>query len=105
MEQSRRAQMSSYSHSQVQELSRRAAQAEATRDAVCAAHEQLLTHIAPLVELAIELAQELSHCDICATDERHEGQCSRHLQRAKTLDRLAARVRTCCAERPDHLCL
>jgi len=94
--------MSSYSNSQIQELSRRAIQAESERDAVRATHEQLLTEVAPCVQLALELAQELSRCPACATDQRHEGRCSPHLRLAETLDSLAAKIRTCIAECPDH---
>jgi hypothetical protein len=97
--------MSSYSNLQVQELSRRAAEAEAERDAVCAAHERLLAQIEQFIQLALELAQELTRCPACATDQRHEGRCSPHLQQAKALDRLAASIRTCIIARPDPLCL
>jgi hypothetical protein len=97
--------MSSYSNSQVQELNRRATQAEAERDAVCAAHEQLLTQIAPFVQLASELAQELSRCPVCAMDQPHEGQCRPHLQRAEALGRLAASIHACMIAPSDHLCL
>jgi hypothetical protein len=95
--------MSSYSNLQVQELSRRAAEAE--RDAVCAARERLLAQIEPFVHLALELARELTGCPVCATDQRHGGRCGPHLQQAMTLDRLAASIRACITARPDPLCL